>query len=245
MPQPILPDGTTELVVHRERPFIRYSADGASERQASTLFVGPMRAPVVLLPDSAAEVAAVRFQPNGAFALLGVPQHRLQDAIVDTAALEIRWLRKTVRAAQEASSVEAAITQLELGLLERVDRRRLRTDHRVNAALLSIDAANGACQIEAIAAAAKTGRRQIERLFRQQVGLTPKAYARVIRFTTAAARVTADPSARLADVSIDSGYFDQSHMVRDFLSFAGRTPEQFRSRLGELTRVMLAGEAEK
>jgi len=42
-------------------------------------------------------------------------------------------------------------------------------------------------------------------------------------------------------VSSDAGYFDQSHMIRDFLAFAGRTPEQFRARLGELTRVMLAG----
>lgn len=30
-------------------------------------------------------------------------------------------------------------------------------------------------------------------------------------------------------------------MIRDFLAFAGRTPEQFRVLLGELTRVMLAG----
>ena len=245
VPQPILPDGTTELVVHRERPFIRYTARGPSERQASTLFVGPMRAPVVLLPDSAAEVAAVRFRPNGAFALLGLPQHRLQDAIVDAAALESPWLRAAVRAARDASSVKAAIAQLERGLLARVNRRRVQTDRRVDAALASIDGASGACRIDAIAAATTTGRRQIERLFREQVGLTPKVYARVIRFTNAAARVTADPSTQLADVSSDTGYFDQSHMIRDFLSFAGRTPEQLRAQLGELTRVMLAGEPEK
>ena len=53
--------------------------------------------------------------------------------------------------------------------------------------------------------------------------------------------MTEDPSARLADVSYDAGYFDQSHMIRDFLAFAGRAPEQFRARLGELTRVMLSG----
>jgi AraC-like DNA-binding protein len=243
VPQPIFPDGTTELVVHRERPFIRYTADGPSERQASTLFVGPMRAPVVLMPDTAAEVAAVRFQPNGAFALLGVPQHRLQDAIVDATALEIPWLRQTVRVAQEAGSLEAAIARLEAGLLARVNRARVRTDGRIDAILAAIDGANGACRIDAIGGVSGTGRRHIERLFREQVGLTPKTYARVVRFTAAAARVTDDPSARLADVSSDGGYFDQSHMVREFLSFAGRTPEQFRVRLGELTRVMLSGEA--
>jgi methylphosphotriester-DNA--protein-cysteine methyltransferase len=243
LPQPVLPDGTTELVVHRERPFLRFTAAGSSERQASTLFVGPMRSPVVLLPDTSAEVAAVRFRPNGAFALLGVPQHLLQDAITDVAALEFPWLRQTVRAAQEAASVEAAIARLEAGLLERVERTRVRTDARVDAVIAAIDGTSGACRIDAVAGVADSGRRHLERLFREQVGLTPKAYARVVRFTAVAARVMEDPSSRLADVSYDAGYFDQSHMIRDFVSFAGRTPEQFRGLLGELTRVMLAGEA--
>ena len=227
--------------MHRERPFFRYMAVGPSERQASTLFVGPMRSPVVLLPDGGAEVAAVRFRPNGAFALLGVPQDRLQDAIADAAALEIPWLRRTVRSAREASSLEAAIAQLEAGLLERLMRTGVRTDARVDAVVAAIDRASGDCRVEELVAVADTGRRNLERLFREHVGLTPKTYARVVRFTTAAARVTEDPSARFADVSSDVGYFDQSHMIRDFLAFAGRTPEQFRARLGELTRVMLAG----
>jgi len=240
-PQPILPDGTTELVVHREHPFIRYMAGRPAERQASTLFVGPMRSPVVLRPEGGFEVAAVRFRPNGAFALLGVPQQRLHDAIVDAAALEIPWLRRAVRAARDERSVHAAIARLESALLERVEGGCSRSDARVNAVLARINGACGACRIDDLADAAAS-RRQIERLFREQVGLTPKAYARIVRFSTAAARVTADPSARLADLSTDAGYFDQSHMIRDFLCFAGRTPEQLRDSLGELTRVMLAGD---
>ena len=242
-PQPVLPDGNTELVVHRERPFFRFAAVGPGERQASTLFVGPMRSPVVLLPDGLAEVAAVRFRPNGAFALLGVPQHHLIDAIADVAALDIAWLRRTVRAAQEASSVDAAIRLLEAGLLERVKSAHLPIDARVEAVIAAIDGAAGACRIDRLAAVANSSRRHLERLFREQVGLTPKAYARVVRFAAAAARLTDDPAVPLADVSHDGGYFDQSHMVREFMAFAGRTPDQFRARLGELTRVMLSGQA--
>ena len=240
-PQPVLPDGTTELVVHRERPFLRFMAAGPGERQAPTLFVGPMRSPVVLLPDSLAEVAAVRFRANGAFALLGVPQHYLHDAIADVAALDIPWLRRTVRMAQEASSVQAAIGCLEAGLLERVARQHVRVDARVEAVIAAIDGTAGGCRIDRVAAAANSSRRHLERLFREQVGLTPKAYARVVRFSAAAARLTDDPVVPLADVSTDGGYFDQSHMIREFLAFAGRTPDQFRARLGELTRVMLSG----
>ena len=240
VPQPVLPDGTTELIVHRARPFVRYLAAGPAERQASTLFVGPMLAPVVLLADGAADVVAVRFRPNGAFALLATPQHLLQDAIIDAAALELPWLRRTVQAAEGASSAPAAIAHLEAGLVARVRRIGARTDTRVDAAIAMVDGACGDCRVETVARIAQTARRHLERLFREQVGLTPKAYARVRRFQAVAARVTGDPSSRLADLSHDAGYFDQSHMIRDFLAFAGRTPEESRTRLGDLTRVMLS-----
>jgi AraC-like DNA-binding protein len=203
-----------------------------------------MRSPVVLLPDGLAEVAAVRFRPNGAYALLGVPQHYLDDAIADVAALDIPWLRRTVRTAREASSVEAAIGCLEAGLLERMARHPVHIDARVDAVIAAIDGAAGACRIDRLAAVANSSRRHLERLFREQVGLTPKAYARVVRFTAAAARLTDDPLVPLADVSSDGGYFDQSHMTNEFAQFAGVTPDQFRARLGELTRVMLSAPAQ-
>ena len=73
-----------------------------------------------------------------------------------------------------------------------------------------------------------------------------RAFRQIMRpaqFTAAAARLTDDPLVPLADVSSDGGYFDQSHMIREFLAFAGRTPDQFRARLGELTRVMMSAPA--
>jgi transcriptional regulator GlxA family with amidase domain len=72
------------------------------------------------------------------------------------------------------------------------------------------------------------------------VGLGPKTLARLLRFQAAAARVVGEPAAGLATVSGDSGYFDQSHMVRDFMTFAGTSPDDLRRRLGQMTEWMLA-----
>jgi AraC-like DNA-binding protein len=242
VPQPVLPDGATELVVHRERPFIRHTAMGPSERQASTLFVGQMQRPVVLQPDGAPEVVAVRFRPHGAFALLRVRQHELRDAIVDAEALALPWLRGAVRAAREATSVREGIGRLEAALLDRLrDASTIATDPRVDAALVLIDRARGDGRVDRWASQVGAGRRQLERLFRDQVGLTPKVYARVMRFQAMASSLADDPGASLAQASSDVGYFDQSHMIRDFLAFAGDTPTEFKTRLGALTRAMLIG----
>jgi AraC-like DNA-binding protein len=62
-------------------------------------------------------------------------------------------------------------------------------------------------------------------LFRAEVGLSPKAYARIRRFQ-AALRLLGTGTAG-ARVAADVGYFDQAHFVREFRSFIGMTPTQY------------------
>jgi transcriptional regulator GlxA family with amidase domain len=102
-----------------------------------------------------------------------------------------------------------------------------------------IDRAAGDVRIDRAAAFAGLGRRQLERLFTEQVGVGPKQLARLVRFQSAAQSLLSEPRRPIAAVSGDSGYFDQSHMVREFLSFAGASPLDFRRRLGRLTAWMI------
>jgi AraC-like DNA-binding protein len=63
-------------------------------------------------------------------------------------------------------------------------------------------------------------------LFRNEVGLSPKAYARIRRFQAALRLLTAG-SAGGARVAAEVGYFDQAQFVREFRSFTGMTPTQY------------------
>jgi AraC-like DNA-binding protein len=63
--------------------------------------------------------------------------------------------------------------------------------------------------------------------FRGQVGLTPKAAARVLRFE-GAVELLAEPGHRsLASIASACGYYDQAHFNRDFLAFAGCSPTEW------------------
>jgi AraC-like DNA-binding protein len=92
------------------------------------------------------------------------------------------------------------------------------------------------------AAAGWTGRHLTSR-FRAEIGLTPKAAARVIRFDRARMLLVRNltettPGYRLADLAADCGYFDQAHLAREFRALAGCPPSQW---LAEEFRNVQAG----
>lgn len=68
---------------------------------------------------------------------------------------------------------------------------------------------------------------QFERRFKQYTAVSPKTYARIIRFEAVRSALIMDTSSRLADLANDYGYSDQAHLIREFKAFAYRTPGEF------------------
>ena len=69
--------------------------------------------------------------------------------------------------------------------------------------------------------------RRFTDLFNTQIGITPKAYARLLRFQGVVSEIDNARRVEWAIVAADSGFSDQSHLVHEFRSFAGMTPSAF------------------
>lgn len=68
---------------------------------------------------------------------------------------------------------------------------------------------------------------QLERQFKHYTAISPKAYARIVRFASVQASLLVNPSIRLADLAVVYGYSYQAHLIREFKSFADCTPRDF------------------
>jgi AraC-like DNA-binding protein len=77
-------------------------------------------------------------------------------------------------------------------------------------------------------------------MFKKQIGLPPKAVARILRFHGIVRRLNRECVTSWADAAAASGYSDQSHLIRDFRRFMGESPGQYlrRARLDGTTTAV-------
>jgi AraC-like DNA-binding protein len=88
---------------------------------------------------------------------------------------------------------------------------------------------DGAAPIGALGEELGWSRRHLAARFREELGMPPKALARILRFERAVERLRAGED--LAALALDCGYYDQAHFNRDFREFAGATPTEVRQPL--------------
>jgi AraC-like DNA-binding protein len=91
-----------------------------------------------------------------------------------------------------------------------------------------LETSKGRARVEPLMDETGWSRRYVTARFRRQLGVAPKAYARLLRFEHASALLGGmSPGRTLADVAMEAGYYDQSHLTRDFVALAGMTPSAY------------------
>ena len=87
--------------------------------------------------------------------------------------------------------------------------------------------AHGQIRMTDLAAQSYLSSSQFERQFKHYTAISPKAYARIVRFGSLQAALLVNPFIPSADLADVYGYSDQSHLIREFKSFAQCTPRDF------------------
>ena len=167
------------------------------------------------------------------------PAHAFTNAVVDAGALWGRAVGELQNRLADAPDAALRLTAINAFLCRRLRVHRSATA----AAVAAITATHGNVSITALADASAITTRQLERVFLNDVGVSPKMFSRIRRFRRALSQ--SQPSdqrrqpdgpgvRRWVDIACDCGYADQSHLIRDFAQFAGDTPTTLREANGTL-----------
>ncbi len=163
----------------------------------------------------------VDLTPLGACRLLGMPMHELADRTVDLSDLPHPALRVL---AERLGSARGWATRF--AILDRFLRARLdgwHDDSGVAWAWRQLRSTQGTARVADIARELGWSHKRLGNRFRERIGVTPKRAARLVRFNHALRRH--QTGACPADIAAACGYVDQAHMIHEFRSFAGMTPQ--------------------
>ena len=237
-PQPVLPDGRTELVMHFGDPFALVTDPAGATLQPSLVFAGQLPAQLLLQPTGRIAIVSIRFHPHGAAALLRMPQHQLLGSPLALGDLDPRLTRALQDVQSQSQDLDQAALLAQQVLMRWIEPERV--DARVAHAVWIISRSRGRIPIERVADASGITRRHLEKRFLDQVGLTPKRLARISRFQYALQLLESGGARPGADTAAACGYADQAHFVRDFRSLAGCPPSGHLLQQAEMTRFFIS-----
>lgn len=180
----------------------------------------------------------VFFQPAGCSQIFGVPMRELANAGNEGTSVLGQRVRLVWNELGEASSFPQRVSIIERFLRRALDG--IRFHDRMMETSNRLLAWQGSIGIAELARQEGVGLRHFERKFIEQVGVAPKVYARVARFQTALDMKVAAPHLTWLEISHSLGYFDQMHMIHDFKSLGGNSPNRVLEHLGDMRPDALA-----
>jgi AraC-like DNA-binding protein len=227
----VLPDPALSLAFSCRRDPAGRPVDPA------VVIIGPKHRPHIFAFQPGRELAAVRVKLEWCAPLLGLEPGQHGDAEHDLGEVHPALLRELLeplaetRHAGQAASVLTALLGRQAGRLEE------RTASPAVRALELVRRSAGTLGVDAAAERLSVPLRTLHRGVHREAGMSLKRFARVTRLLTAVIRADRSDGPAWAAIAADSGYCDQSHLVRECRALAGLAP-------GEIHRERRAQEAE-
>lgn len=168
---------------------------------------------------------SVTFRPAGVRAFFNLPvikTHNLRLTAADMGDKELLALENSLSSTFEDHICIQLIEQFLMKRLRNLAEYNLK---RIETAIGLIN--SGETEISTLAGAACLSTKQFNRIFKDFVGSNPKEFSRTIRFQRALYILEMKPQINLVTLAYECGYYDQSHLIREFKTMSGYTPSEY------------------
>jgi AraC-like DNA-binding protein len=219
----VFPDGCMELIFHYGDLFRRHT-DTNSIIQPRSFVHGQLIRYMDIESTGRIGIFGVRFFPHGLRAFSNIDANELTGNAIG---IEDLWgpdglvLQQQILAAPLTVSRIKIIEAFLLGVL------RQHLESAVGYCVSAIVNSSGLKSIQVLSQEVNLSRRHLERSFNGAVGMSPKMFARIVRFQHALNRVEKDHESSLTGIAYSSGFYDQSHFIKDFKEFSGLNPRLY------------------
>jgi len=188
--------------------------------QPQTVVVGPQVSPVLIRSQAEYRAVRVGLLPGALYRLTGIPQDQLLDQSVDAEIIfgnELKTLNAMLR---QTVLPETALQLIEQFLLNQLPK--CRPIHPLDDAMYRLWSQPDALKMDQVALKSGLCVRQFERISHQRIGMHPKLYYKIIRFSKAYHMLEKGEYNNWTDLAYKNNYYDRQHLKKDFRYFTGK-----------------------
>lgn len=225
--QKIVPDGCIEMTFNFGDKIKRFTSETDFILHPNAMVMGQRTKSFDILPTGNVDTFAICFYPIGFANLVKMPLENLVDRETP-----ISELFGQVEADMlEQQMIQSADTKQRIDIIEAFFLKILMKKNTIsNIVISTVDVllkSNGTIPINDILIDNISKRRQLERHFKKQIGISPKQLSKAIRLQSTLNLMLNKKSETLTDIAYESEYFDQNHFIKDFKDLVGVTPKEY------------------
>jgi AraC-like DNA-binding protein len=226
-PLKTIPHGLTELLCVYDGKGEVKAGDVAFEIKPDIYFRGQLAGHTLFDNFEKIGVITCQFSAIGASKIFSLPISVFQNQMVDIQSIlgssAIHWFNTL-------SGMECDMERigfLEDKFLELIRKSTKLADKVVLSSIKEIEAVNGALFVKELSSKFLLSEKQFERRFLSTIGITPKKYARIVRFKSILNSINQKPIDNLTTLSYNHNFSDQAHFIKEFKTFTGLTPKEY------------------
>lgn len=237
--QTIVSDGCMEMIFHYGDLYKQYIEGGKSIIQPRSFVIGQLTRPLEIEPTGETGIFSVRFHPNGFLPFASMPIKEMENIAVSLEFLFGKEGQQLELKILNAVSTSERIKFVETFLLDRLINKKT-MGRMVKSIVETILTANGQLTVDEISKLTNTNRRQLERKFLSEIGLSPKQLSKTIRLQATLKILLNNKSTSLTTLAHKNEYYDQAHFIKNFKEFTGFTPKEFYGNNLKMTSFFIA-----
>ncbi len=218
-------DGNTGIVFLLEQ--VHLSINHSQQLPSSFLYGQIHHFQDLALKEQISFVIVV-FQPDGLYKLLGISACELKEQIVATQDVFGQPAKKLYDSLRHFKQSAEQVNALNTFFYELAIQRKSPNHTLLSAVLQHIAQHKGLVTVEQLVHYSGYTERHVERIFAEQVGMSPKKFGSIVQlhsFLKLLRHKTSETN--LTTICHQSGYFDQSHLIRVFKKYTGITPSEY------------------
>lgn len=202
-----------------------------NNKELSELFLyGQTIEPIVLIIKGTYKLIVFQLYPFATRLLLNIKPKSINDECFDLNNLSMVNTSQTLSLLQ-ASDTDKQITILTEYILELVKHSSSNLDNKIKLAVSILINAKGNISIQELRKQLYITERTFERKFTSEVGVTPKQFAKIIQFSFSLNQLKESDYYSLTDIAYNNNFSDQSHFIKSFKKYAGKTPKEFSNQI--------------